>query len=124
MDASQALAFAEDWIGAWNAHDLDRFLAHYADEIVFLSPVAARRVGTGRVVGIPALSAYWGGGLAAQPDLRFQLQAVLVGHDCLTIRYRNHRDQDAAETFEFGADGKVVRSFACYAPAAVELKPA
>jgi ketosteroid isomerase-like protein len=33
-------AFAEDWIAAWNAHDLDRVLSHYADDIVFLSPIA------------------------------------------------------------------------------------
>jgi len=39
----------------------------------------------------------------------------LVGHACLTILYLNHRNQQAAETFEFANDGKVVRSFACYA---------
>jgi hypothetical protein len=39
---------------------------------------------------------------------------VHVGHDCLTILYRNHREQQAAETFEFGAHGKIVRSCACY----------
>ncbi len=107
-------AFAQDWIAAWNAHDLERILAHYAPEIVFLSPVAEKRVGNGRVVGIPALRAYWGAGLAAQPDLRFDLLGVLVGHDCLTIHYRNHRGQSAAETFEVSGEGKVVRSYACY----------
>ena len=47
------------------------------------------------------------------------LEAVIgdtfVGHDALTILYRNHRGQQAAETCEFAADGKVVRSCACYA---------
>lgn len=108
-------AFAEDWIAAWNAHDLERILSHYAAEIVFLSPVAERRVGNGRVIGIPALRAYWGAGLAAQSDLRFELTEVLVGYSCLTIHYSNHRGQSAAETFEFSAEGKVVRSYACYA---------
>ena len=112
---ASADAFAEDWIAAWNARDLERILAHYAAEIVFLSPVAQKRVGDGRVVGIPALRAYWGQGLAAQSDLKFELVDVLVGHSCLTILYRNHRDQSAAETFEFGAEGKVVQSYACYA---------
>lgn len=107
-------AFAQNWIAAWNAHDLERILAHYAAEIVFLSPVAEKRVGNGRVVGIPALRAYWDAGLAAQPDLRFDLLGVLVGHECLTIHYRNHRGQSAAETFEFSGEGKVVRSYACY----------
>jgi ketosteroid isomerase-like protein len=107
-------AFAADWIAAWNSHDLDRILSHSADDIVFLSPVAQARLGNGRVVGREALRAYWSGGLAAQPGLKFEPEAVLVGHEGLTILYRNHRGQAAAETFEFGPDGRVVRSFACY----------
>ena len=101
-----ARAFAEDWIAAWNAHDLDRILAHYAPDVTFLSPLAQKRVGNGRVEGLAALRSYWSGALAAQP--------VLTGHACLTVLYRNHRGQSAAETFEFRSDGKVVRSFACY----------
>jgi ketosteroid isomerase-like protein len=114
MTETDARAFADEWIAAWNAHDLERILSHYAADIVFLSPVAQKRVGDGRVAGIPALRAYWGGGLAAQPDLRFELIDVFVGHACLTLSYRNHRGQTAAETCEFDGDGKVVRSFACY----------
>ena len=114
MDRQSEEGFPTDWVSAWNAHDLERILGHYDPAIVFLSPVAQRRVGNGRVVGLEALRAYWAGGLAAQPDLRFELVDVLTGHDALTILYRNHRGQSAAETFEFGASGKVVRSFACY----------
>lgn len=25
--------FAHEWIAAWNAHDLERILAHYADDV-------------------------------------------------------------------------------------------
>jgi hypothetical protein len=107
-------AFAEDWVSAWNSHDLDRILSHYSPEIVFLSPIAQQRTGNGRVVGLPALRSYWAQGLAAQPDLRFEILEVLLGHECLTIRYRNHRGRSVAETFEFGTKGDVVRSFACY----------
>lgn len=109
-----ARAFAEDWIAAWNAHDLDRILSHYATEVAFLSPLAQKRVGNGRVEGLAALRSYWSGALAAQPGLKFELLDVLTGHACLTALYRNHRGQSAAETFEFRSDGKVVRSFACY----------
>ena len=108
-------AFADDWVDSWNSHDLDRILAHYGSEIVFLSPIALQTVGNGRVAGIAALRNYRSKGLAARPDLKFELLEVLAGHQCLTIRYRNHRGQSAAETFEFGSNGKVVRSFACYA---------
>jgi ketosteroid isomerase-like protein len=115
MTESEATRFAEEWIAAWNSHDLERILSHYSEDIVFLSPVAARRVGNGRVKGIEALRAYWSVGLSSQPDLHFKLEQVLTGHDCLTILYTNHRGQRVSETCEFAAGGKVARSFACYA---------
>ena len=31
VDSAFAEHFANDWIAAWNAHDLDRVLSHYAD---------------------------------------------------------------------------------------------
>ncbi len=30
-------AFAIEWEAAWNAHDLNRILAHYAEDVVFRS---------------------------------------------------------------------------------------
>ena len=33
--------FANHWIKAWNSHDLEAILSHYAEDIVFLSPIAA-----------------------------------------------------------------------------------
>ncbi len=114
MTADDARGFAEEWIAAWNSHDLERILSHYGPEIVLLSPMARRLVGNGRIVGLPALRSYWAKGLAAQPALKFELDGVRLGHECMTILYHNHRGQACAETFEFGRDGKVVRSFACY----------
>jgi len=114
MTSAEARAFADEWIAAWNGHDLDRILSHYAADIVLLSPGALRRIGNGRVVGMAALRGYWGQVLSNEPHLKFQLGEVRVGHECLTILYRNHRGQQGAETFEFGKGDKVVRSFACF----------
>jgi ketosteroid isomerase-like protein len=114
MTKDEARAFAAEWIAAWNSHDLDRILSRYAADIVLLSPFAQKLVGNGRIVGLPALRAYWTQGLKAQPDLKFDLVDMRMGHECLTILYRNHRGQQGAETFEFETGGKVVRSFACY----------
>ena len=110
-----ALAFAEEWTAAWNAHDLARILAHYAPEIVFHSPIAQAQFGTGRFAGLAALRAYWEKGLGAYPDLKFTVLGVYSGHKSLAIRYENQLGREAVETFEFGADGKVIRSCACYA---------
>jgi ketosteroid isomerase-like protein len=50
---SQAHTLAEHWVKAWNAHDLDEILSHYAEDVVLVSPVAARLLndpsGTGAV---------------------------------------------------------------------------
>lgn len=53
MDAEFALSFAEEWVAAWNSHDLDRILTHYADDVVFSSPHIVRRLGksSGEVCG-------------------------------------------------------------------------
>lgn len=114
MTTDEARAFTTEWIDAWNKHDLDRVLSHYATDVVLLSPFAQKLVGNGRVAGLPALRAYWEKGLAAQPNLKFEFIDLRVGHECLTMLYSNHRGQRGAETFEFDGDGKVVRSFACY----------
>jgi predicted ester cyclase len=106
--------FANDWIAAWNARDVETILSHYADSIVFLSPIAERVTGNGRIVGVETLRDYWQRALAGVPDLHFDLEAVLSGADSLTILYRNQRGQQVAEMVEFNAVGKVVRSVACY----------
>jgi len=114
IDATRAVTFAEEWIESWNDHDLDRILTHYAPGIVLLSPIAQRRVGNGRVEGVDALRSYWQEALGSEPNLEFKLIETMIGHSSLTIIYCNHRNRKAAETFEFGADGKVIRSIACY----------
>ena len=63
------LTFAQTWIAAWNSHDLERILAHYAEDIIFASPIAARMVGTGVIEGKAALRRYWAQALAHYPDL-------------------------------------------------------
>ena len=67
------------------------------------------------VAGKAALARYWGKALAIAKDLRFHLDRVYVGSDSLTIAYRNHRGQNAAETFRFNDKGLVIESIATYA---------
>ncbi|SFI65186.1 YybH family protein [Albimonas pacifica] len=115
MDLEAARAFAEDWEAAWNSHDLDRILAHYAPDVVFRSRKAAALVGSGEVRGLEALRAYWGAALARQPDLAFTVTQVYAGHGMLAIAYRNHRGVEALETLRLGPDGRVVEASACHA---------
>ena len=119
MSAASLAAFADEWIFAWNAHDLDRVLSHYAEDIVFRSPVVVQRFGkaSGEVSGKTELRAYWSGAFApGAPHLRFELIAVLAGVDGGAIRYfSTTRDCEVVETFTFDDAGLVKRAAAFYA---------
>lgn len=106
--------FAEEWEAAWNAHDLDRILAHYSVDVVFRSQKAMRLTGRGEVFGRAALRDYWAAALARQPDLSFVVVDVLRGYGMMVITYRNQHDVLAAETLRFGPDGLVVEASACH----------
>jgi ketosteroid isomerase-like protein len=112
-------AFADEWVAAWNAHDLDRILSHYAETIVFRSPVVRERFGkpSGEVSGKEELRAYWSGAFRpSAPSLRFELIAVLPGVDGGAIRYFSHvRGCEVVETFTFDDAGLVNRAAAFYA---------
>jgi len=116
MDADFARDFSHEWIEAWNSHDLERVLSHYADDFEMNSPVIVQVAGepSGRLQGKVAVGAYWAKALALIPDLRFELISTLVGIDSITLYYRGAQGRLAAEVFHFGPDGKVVRAFAHY----------
>jgi ketosteroid isomerase-like protein len=116
MTSAEPRAFAEEWLAAWNAHDLDRILAHYADDVVFRSDKAARLTGDGTVRGKAALADYWRRALATQPDLRFELLDLYAAPDTITLRYRNQQSVEVCETLNFGTEGRVVSGAACRRP--------
>jgi SnoaL-like protein len=108
--------FAAGWIAAWNNHDLDRVLSHYADDFEMSSPYIAQLAGepSGKLKGKKAIGAYWTSALKLIPDLRFELISTLVGVNSITLYYKGHRGM-AAEVFIFGPDKKVSAAFAHYA---------
>jgi ketosteroid isomerase-like protein len=116
MTDAAADEFVREWIDAWNARDLERVLAHWADDCVFTSPFVVQWTGdpSGTVRGKAALRAYWKRGLELNQNLRFTLERTLVGHDSVVISYRNHRGQHCAEVIRLGADGKAVAGLAHY----------
>ena len=92
MEHVTARAFVNSWVTAWNAHDLDAVLTHFADDVTFRSPVAIQLLGGDGVIrGKDALRAYWAEGLRRIPDLRFEVLGSYVGVNCLVINYRNQK---------------------------------
>jgi ketosteroid isomerase-like protein len=117
--AVDAHAFAVAWIAAWNAHDLERIVAHYADEIVLTTPRAAVVVPSsgGVIRGKAALRAYWAEALTRAPKLRFELDDALTTVGGVTLLYRNHRGERAAETCVWNDHGLVTQCWVAYASA-------
>jgi hypothetical protein len=114
IEAEWARKFADEWIAAWNAHDLDRILSHYTDDFQMTSPLIVQRMKepSGTLQGKDRIRPYWAIGLAAQPPLKFELLEVYTGVRSITLRYRRHTGKIAAEVLEFDERGKVVRGIA------------
>jgi ketosteroid isomerase-like protein len=112
-----AREFADAWIAAWNAHDLDAIMQHYAADVEFTSPFVRRLLGdaAGTVRGTAALRDYFQRGLAAYPDLTFRLDTVLLGVDTVTLYYESVGGRRAAEVMRLDAEGRVQRVLAHYA---------
>lgn len=109
MSTPEPRAFAEDWLAAWNFHDVDAVLSHFHDDVVFTSPIAARLMpdSHGVVRGKAALREYWNAALETMPDLHFEVVGVYRGESVLVLNYRNQSGGLVNEVLEF--DGGLVR---------------
>ncbi|MCW1432162.1 nuclear transport factor 2 family protein [Novosphingobium sp. JCM 18896] len=107
--------FARRWCEDWNVHDLDRVLSHFADDVVFTSPVAGQLMPetSGRLIGKAALRGYWEEGLRRISDLRFTVERVFGGVDTVVIQYRNQRSALVSEVLRL-RDGKVAEGHGAY----------
>jgi ketosteroid isomerase-like protein len=112
----QAREFANHWIQAWNSHDLDTILSHYADGVVLTSPAAARLLNnpSGTIEGKEGLRAYFERGLKAYPQLTFELLDVLCGLSSVVLYYVNQVGSRTGEYMELDGNQKVVRVVANY----------
>jgi ketosteroid isomerase-like protein len=112
----EARQFAHSWILAWNSHDLDAVMSHYAVEIVLTSPTAAKLLNdpSGTVRGKDAVRNYFERGLEAYPNLSFELLDVMWGVSSVVLCYLNQKGTKTGEFMELDARGKVVRVVANY----------
>jgi hypothetical protein len=117
LQGSFARQFAQEWIEAWNSHDLEQILAHYDDEVRLISPVALNLLknGNGLVQGKAALREYFRRGLEVFPDLHFDLIEVFWGVETIVLYYANKaRGNKTAEVMQLTPEGKVSRVWANY----------
>lgn len=110
------LQLAQDWFDAWNRHDLDGIMAHYAEEIEFRSPFIVQLLGDpeGCIRDKSTLRDYFARALTLYSDLHFDPIQVLPGVNSLVLYYRSVRGLFAAEYLEINDRGLITRVAAHY----------
>lgn len=115
MTYEEVETFAAEWAAAWNERDIETVLAHYDENLVFVSPTAKAVTGSGVVYGKAELRAYWTAALARLSHLHFTVERVLWDATAqeLAIIYLSEtgeRKRRVSENHIFGSDGLVVRA--------------
>jgi hypothetical protein len=121
-------AFAREWVDAWNRRDLEAILAHYAEDVRFVSPTAARVTGNAVVVGKSELRAYWTTAVQSIGDVKFVLEYPLWDPQrrrlaIVYARKANGSLDGAVEFMHFRADGLIDASEAMYGALASRPAP-
>ena len=118
ISEQEALTFSREWVEAWNSHDLDRIMSHYAKDFEMTSPFIATimQEPSGTIMGKENVRAYWAKALKKIPDLNFKLIDVLVGLDSIIIYYYGVLGKRSAEVLFFDSSYKVKRGVAHYTP--------
>jgi len=121
LSESEADAFVAEWMDAWNSHDLDRILGHYADDVEYHSPFIAQMAepggpgADGRLVGQDQVRAYFAAALARNTDLHFETPVtVAVGSGSVSFVYASIKNLTAVETLVFAPGSRVVARAHCH----------
>ena len=116
IDKEWARAFAEEWVAAWNSHDLERIFSHYTDDFEMCSPhiVDRMREPSGILRGKAAIRPYWGPALKSELPIKFELLAVYTGADRIAIHYRSVGRTLVVEVLTFNAQRQATHGMAVY----------
>ena len=108
--------FANEWIAAWNAHDLDRILSHYTDDFEITTPMikVAMGIDTGTLKGKDNIRDYWAAALQKMPDLNFELVDVTESIGSIAVYYHSVLGKMAIEVMFTNAENKVYKVVAHY----------
>ena len=116
IERKKALEFAQEWLDAWNRHDVTLILKHYDDCIEFCSPVVQKVLGKedGVVRGLGDLRDYFAKQLASFPTLQFQLLDVFASPQTVVLYYKINRGLLAAEVMHLNGEMKATKVYANY----------
>lgn len=117
LTQADADAFAREWMNSWNSRDIERIMAHYAEDVIFKSPFVKQILGleSGMLQGCGELRGYFLRALEKFPALHFDLIHAFPGVDSVVLYYESVNGLLAAETMEFGSTkNKIVKVSAHY----------
>jgi len=108
--------FAQQWLDAWNSHDLDSIIEHYSEDIDFISPIICQMGinAAGKISNKSDLRDYFSQALQKYPDLHFELYHQLKGAGSIVLFYRSVNNSLSAEYMELNDEGKVNKVRAHY----------
>ncbi len=109
-----ARQFSDEWEKSWNSHDIKRIISHYATNIVLVSPIAGKLLGSPEVKGVESVKSYFLKGLQAYPNLKFRVLDVLHGEESIVLYYVNQNGVKAGEFMQLDSDGKISKMYAHY----------
>jgi hypothetical protein len=121
LSVSEADGYVTEWMEAWNSHDLERILGHYADDVEYSSPFIAQMAepggpgADGRLVGKGDVRAYFAAALERYPELHFDPPvAVAVGSGSVSFVYTSIKNLTAVETLVFAPGTRTVARAHCH----------
>jgi ketosteroid isomerase-like protein len=121
LTGDEADAFVAEWMAAWNSHDVERILEHYADDVEYFSPFIAAMAqpdgpgADGRLVGKDAVRAYFAAALDKYSELHFDPPMhVAAGAGSVSFVYESVNGLTAVESLVFAPGSRVVARAHCH----------
>ncbi|WP_322028374.1 nuclear transport factor 2 family protein [Paraburkholderia sp. J76] len=107
---------AKAWIEAWNAHDLEQIMSHYSHDVVFEAETVRTRwkKPDGKLFGIAELRKHFALGLQLAPQLKFQLEQVLLAPSGYAILYRRENGNRVIDCVTLNDAGQAAKVTAYY----------
>lgn len=122
-DASAPWPQWQSWLDAWNRHDLDAIMTHYADDVQFSSKAVVELGGDldGTIRGKTALRELFARGLRADPSLHFSPIHAFLGVDEHALHYVGFRRRHVVEIHRLNAVQQIIAARAYHGDVAPRL---
>jgi hypothetical protein len=116
IDPKEARRYAENWIEAWNSHDIDRIMDFYAESICHITPKLTMLFGSvsDAIKDKDELRDFFLAALKRSPELHFTLTDVFAGAESIVICFDSTTGIYVAVVLILDEHRKITRYMAHY----------